>query len=675
MGGKDLANKPLLAVSGLRAGFTAGRRVLTAVDGVDFEVAAGETFALLGESGCGKSAAALSLLRLLPAAGRILGGEVRFDGVDLMRLSEAEMRAVRGGGMAMIFQEPATSLNPVLTVGRQIGEVLEKHGGAASAVELLRAVGIADPERRLGEYPFQLSGGMKQRVMIAMALAGEPRLLVADEPTTALDVTIQAQILELLRRLQTERGMGLLLITHDLGVVARMAYRVGVMYAGQIVEEAPREAFFRSPRHPYTRKLFAALPDVSDRSGRLDTIAGQVPALDAMPAGCRFAPRCAQAWARCTVENPVWTDCGDGQRVRCHWVAEGRDKDGETGIDALESDQPTVEEPTPASTNEARLLDIEDLRVHFPIRQGVLKRVVGYVKAVDGVSLALPRGRTLALVGESGCGKTTVGKAVLQLIPPTDGQVRLEDRELVGLSRAALRPLRRRLQMIFQDPFASLNPRLSVGEIIAEGMDALGVAGNADRSDAIAALLRQVGLDASAALRYPHEFSGGQRQRIAIARALAVQPDLIVCDEPTSALDVSVQAQILNLLRALQNDLGLAYLFITHNFAVVDFLAHDVAVMYLGRIVERGPVDAVLRTPAHPYTEALLSAVPSPRLDDERPVIRLGGETPSPARPPAGCHFHPRCPQAMERCRSEYPPEHAIAPGHVVRCFLRQPGC
>ena len=678
MAANDADNNRLLQVSGLCTGFVAGRRVLTAVDGIGFEVAPGETFALLGESGCGKSAAALSLLRLLPAAGRILGGEVRFDGVDLMRLSEAEMRSVRGGGMAMIFQEPATSLNPVLTVGRQIGEVLEKHSGAAPeqvasrAVGLLRAVGIADPERRLSDYPFQLSGGMKQRVMIAMALAGEPRLLVADEPTTALDVTIQAQILELLQRLQAERGMGMLLITHDLGVVARMAHRVGVMYAGQIVEEAPREVFFHAPRHPYTRKLFAALPDVTARGGRLETIAGQVPALDAMPTGCRFAPRCAFAWERCRAEMPAWTDCGAGQRVRCHWVAEGRDKDDRAGVDSVVPEQSAVQ-PALSTTSEAVLLDVDDLRVHFPIRRGVLKRVVGHVKAVDGVSLALPRGRTLALVGESGCGKTTVGKAVLQLIPPSGGRVRLGDRELVGLSRAALRPLRRRLQMIFQDPFASLNPRLCVGEIIAEGMDALGVAGTVDRTDAIAALLRQVGLDSAAALRYPHEFSGGQRQRIAIARALAVQPELIVCDEPTSALDVSVQAQILNLLRTLQDDLGLAYLFITHNFAVVEYLAHEVAVMYLGRIVERGPVDAVLRTPAHPYTEALLSAVPSPRLDDTRPVIRLGGETPSPAKPPSGCHFHPRCTYAMERCRSEYPPEYDMAPGHVVRCYLRLP--
>jgi peptide/nickel transport system ATP-binding protein len=663
----------LLSVRDLRMGFASGRSVLPAVDGVDFEVRAGETLALLGESGCGKSATALSLLRLLPAAGRVLGGELCFEGADLLQLPETEMRAVRGGGMAMIFQEPATSLNPVLTVGRQISEVLERHLGLAGTaarercVELLTAVGIADPQRRLDEYPFQLSGGMKQRVMIAVALAGNPRLLVADEPTTALDVTIQAQILDLLRRLQAERGMGMLLITHDLGVVAQMAQRVAVMYAGQIVEEAPREAFFGAPRHPYTVKLFAALPDLARRGGRLETISGQVPALSAMPPGCRFAERCPHAWQRCRDEMPVLRETGEGgksdHRVRCHLLEEpGR---------AVAHIADSTEAAAVVEARQTPLLQVDDLRVHFPIRRGILQRTVGQVKAVDGISLELARGRTLALVGESGCGKTTVGKAILQLIKPTGGSAQLDGRELTGLSRGALRPLRRRMQMIFQDPFASLNPRLSVGEIIGEGMSALGVDLAQDsKAGAIAALLQQVGLDTEAATRYPHEFSGGQRQRIAVARALAVQPELIVCDEPTSALDVSVQAQILNLLKALQDDLGLAYLFITHNFAVVEYLAHEVAVMYLGRIVERGSVEEVLRSPQHPYTRALLSAVPSPRLDAQPEFIRLAGETPSPANPPAGCHFHPRCPQASALCRERYPETSGASTTHLVRCHL-----
>ena len=656
----------MLKVRDLKAGFAAGRQVLTAVDGISFDLAAGETLALLGESGCGKSATALALLRLLPAAGRILGGQVHFDGRDLLQLPEAEMRGVRGSGMAMIFQEPATSLNPVLTVGRQIGEVLEKHRGLngaaaqARALELLQAVGIADAPRRLGEYPFQLSGGMKQRVMIAVALAGEPRLLIADEPTTALDVTIQAQILDLLRRLQAERGMGMLLITHDLGVVAQMAQRIGVMYAGEIVEEAPRERFFTQPRHPYTQKLFAALPDMTRRGTRLETIIGQVPPLARMPSGCRFAARCPQAVAICHETSPAWVDLGGGQRVRCHLQP------------APHSPLPPAGEggATPEEGGEKALLTVADLCVHFPIRRGFFQRTVGYVKAVDGVSLQLARGRTLALVGESGCGKTTVGKGILQLIRPTGGAAQLDGRELTGLTRSTLRPLRRRMQMIFQDPFASLNPRMTVGEIIAEGMGALDIARADEQAAAIAALLQQVGLDAAAAQRYPHEFSGGQRQRIAIARALAVQPELIVCDEPTSALDVSVQAQILNLLKSLQDELQLSLLFITHNMAVVEFIAHEVAVMYLGRIVERGLVDEVLHSPRHPYTQALLSAVPSARLEARPEIIRLSGETPSPANPPKGCHFHPRCAHATERCYSNYPALCEVSATHAVACHL-----
>ena len=666
----------LLSVRGLKAGFLAGGRMLTAVDGISFDLDRGETFALLGESGCGKSATALALLRLLPAAGRIQDGEVWLDGEEILGLPESVMRDRRGGMAAMIFQEPATSLNPVMTVGRQIGEALERHRGLfgpqgqEEALRLLAAVGIADPERRLGEFPFQLSGGMKQRVMIAIALAGEPRLLIADEPTTALDVTIQAQILDLLAGLQSERGMGMLLITHDLGVVARSAHRVGVMYAGEIVETASRERFFSQPRHPYTQKLFAALPDLGQRGGELATIPGQVPGLAAMPRGCRFAPRCPEAMAVCQEKSPEWSDLGQGHRVRCHWVAaQLHSLEAKVG-EALTLPPASPRREPPAGQP---FLAIDQLRVYFPIRKGLFKRTVGQVRAVDGVSLDLARGRTLALVGESGCGKTTAGKALLRLLPAT-GSVQLEGRELLQLSPRAFKPLRRRLQMVFQDPFASLNPRLTVGEIIAEGMAALKVApSKEEEAKVIATLLGQVGLPADAAGRYPHEFSGGQRQRIAIARALAVQPELLVCDEPTSALDVSVQAQILNLLRRLQEQLGLAYLFITHNFAVVEYLAHDVAVMYLGRIVEQGPVETVLRRPSHPYTQALLSAVPEPRVAGQRQMIRLTGETPSPANPPAGCHFHPRCPRAWDLCRQDYPAATHLEGGVTVRCHLYGP--
>jgi len=656
----------MLEVTNLRLGFMAGKKTLVAVDGISFAISKGETFALLGESGCGKSATAQGIMRLLPAAGRITGGSIKLHGEELLTRSEADMRQVRGARIAMIFQEPATSLNPVLTVGVQIGEVLDLHCGLRGEparqrmLELLRQVGIADPERRLDEYPFQFSGGMKQRVMIAIALAGEPDLLIADEPTTALDVTVQAQILDLLAQLQRERGMGMLLITHDLGVVAKMAHRIGVMYAGELVEVASRVNFFTQPSHPYTQALFAALPEVSRRGMVLTTIPGQVPSLSAMPAGCRFADRCPHVMPVCRDISPDWRSVAASHTLRCHW----------SGSAAMVADTPRLGLGD-LMPEMAPFLEVLNLKVHFPIRRGVFQRTVGHVLAVDGVSLAISAGRTLALVGESGCGKTTVGKALLQLVKPTAGKVRLGGNELVGISPKRLRAARRHMQMVFQDPFASLNPRMRVGEIIAEGMGALALeADSAAQAAAVAALLKQVGLPDEAAGRYPHEFSGGQRQRIAIARALAVQPELLICDEPTSALDVSVQAQILNLLKKLQEELGIAYLFITHNFAVVEYLANDVAVMYLGRIVERGTAQEVLRSPKHPYTQALLSAVPVPRLDAHSAAIRLPGETPSPANPPAGCHFHPRCPLAVDVCRQRYPESTSVSATHTVNCHL-----
>ena len=579
---------------------------LRAVDGVDFEIRPGECFALVGESGCGKTMTALSILRLLPEVATITAGEVRLDGLDLLALPEAAMRAVRGKRVAMIFQEPSTALNPVLSVGRQVLEVIERHsdlrgaGARARALELLEAVGIPDVERRYDEYPFQLSGGLRQRAMIAAALAVDPEVLLADEPTTALDVTIQAQILELLKKLQAERGMALLLITHDLGIVAQMATRVAVMYAGEIVELADRDAFLRAPQHPYSQKLFEALPG---RGGELAVIRGQVPALTTQFSGCRFVERCDFAFDRCRVEAPRLLDSG----VRCH-------------LRETERAGPRAVLPGPGPGLQAAeapvLLEANDLKVHFPIRRGVFRRTVGHVKAVDGVSLSVREGRTLALVGESGSGKTTFGKAILQLVQPTGGSVRHQGAELTRLSRGALKRHRASMQIIFQDPYASLNPRMRVADILAEGMRSLGVGKDeADRTGRIDALLEQVGLPAQSKGRYPHEFSGGQRQRIAIARALAVEPKLIVCDEPTSALDVSVQAQILNLLKSLQDRLGLAYLFITHNLAVVEHLAHEVAVMQAGRIVEHGGAEQVLREPRHAYTRALLAAVP--RLDEE----------------------------------------------------------
>jgi peptide/nickel transport system ATP-binding protein len=613
---------------------------------------------------------ALAIMRLLPDGGALTDGKVVLEGENLSALTESEMRAVRGGRIAMVFQEPATSLNPVITVGDQIGEALALHRGQRGAQarqragELLAAVGIPDPQRRLDDYPFQLSGGMKQRVMIAMTLAGDPELLIADEPTTALDVTIQAQVLDLLAALQRERGMGMLLITHDLGVVARMAHEVGVMYAGHLIETGGREAFFSTPLHPYSRKLFAALPSAAQRGRRLETIAGNVPPLDRQFAGCRFVERCPAAWDRCRAQAPDWHRQASGQAVRCH-LFDPAEQGRETAIGT-----PVAEETAPRDAAQP-LLKVEALKVHFPVKRGLLQRVVAHVKAVDGVSLSLAAGRTLALVGESGCGKTTVGKAILQLIGITDGRVELAGQDLRGAPGPILANMRRDMQMVFQDPFGSLNPRMRVGEIIEEGMAALAVEADASRrTERVAQLLARVGLDAAMAGRYPHEFSGGQRQRIAIARALAVSPKLIICDEPTSALDVSVQAQILNLLRQLQRELGLAYLFITHNIVVVDYLAHDVAVMYLGRIVEHGPVESVLRDPQHPYTRVLLAAVPRVDRAAVTDAPLAGTELPSPLDPPSGCHFHPRGPQATGRCRSEYPAETALAGNRMVRCHL-----
>ncbi|MDO8925479.1 MAG: ABC transporter ATP-binding protein [Sideroxyarcus sp.] len=644
------------------------RNGATIVDGISFDIAAGETFALLGESGCGKSMTALSLMRLLPDGVVNTGGAVQMDGAALFDLPEHDMREVRGGTMAMIFQEPGLSLNPVMTVGAQIAEVLALHhgikGAAANArcIELLTQVGIPDAARRVDEYPFQLSGGMKQRVMIAMALAGSPKLLIADEPTTALDVTIQAQVLQLLRETQDTTGMAMLLITHDLGVVAENAHRVGVMYAGQIVEQSTREQLFAKPLHPYTQKLFAALPDARRSGQPLSAILGSVPPLGSITQGCRFAPRCDKAWALCREQTPEWTVV-DGRGVRCHLYQSAEER-------VLSAESPRASDRTLGtqhsvfSTTHSALLQVSDLQVHFPIRKGILQRVIGNVKAVDGVSLSIPQGRTLALVGESGCGKTTLGKALLRLLPATAGSVQFAGKELIGTDAA-----RSTMQMVFQDPYASLNPKMRVAEILEEGMSALGIGDDsAARQTHIDGLLDKVGLARESKWRYPHEFSGGQRQRIAIARALAVSPQLLICDEPTSALDVSVQAQILNLLKELQQELGLSYLFITHNLAVVEYLAHEVCVMYLGRVVERGTTEEVMRSPKHPYTQALLSAVP--RIDGAgREYVKLEGDLPSPANPPAGCHFAPRCAHAMTVC-SHYPDASRISTTHQVHCHL-----
>lgn len=600
-----------LKVENLRVEFEAGGRRLVPVDGVSFEIGANECVVLLGESGCGKSLTALGLMRLLPEAARVTSGSVVLGEENLFALPEAAMRDVRGGRLAMIFQEPMTSLNPVMTVAEQIGEALAAHrgldgrSGREEAERLMTAVDLGAD--KLDVYPFQLSGGQRQRALIAMMLAGDPEVLIADEPTTALDVSVQAQILKLLKDLQQDRGMGLLLITHDLDVAGDMADRVAVMYAGQIVEWAARDPLYTTPRHPYTQKLFAVLPRLDRRGQRLDSLPGRVPSPDAQIIGCRFAARCPQVFERCRVEAPGWNEVETGHFARCHLAEQGEVQVASGKLPGA----PEIATQSHAPISTRPVLEISGLAVHFPIHKGLLRRSVDHFKAVDGVSLAIAGGETLALVGESGCGKTTLARAVLRLQEPTAGWVRVAGEDLAGLRGEALRRKRRAMQIVFQDPFSSLNPRMKVGAILEEGMAALlpelDAAGRVQR---IAALLDKVGLPAQAVNRYPHEFSGGQRQRIAIARALAVEPQLLILDEPTSALDVSVQAQILNLLADIQAEQGLAYLFITHNLSVVGYLAHRVAVMRAGRIVEEGATEQVLTQPRSEYTRQLLDAVP-----------------------------------------------------------------
>ena len=599
--------------------------LVRAIDGLTLCIERGETFALVGESGCGKSMTALALMRLLPDAGRLERGRFDLAGEEVFSLPEAAMRGIRGGRIGMIFQEPATSLNPVMRIGEQIVEAIELHTrwrGAqarAKAIEWLGRVGIAEPERRVDDYPFRLSGGQKQRVMIAMALACEPAFLIADEPTTALDVTIQAQILKLLKALQREQRMGMLLITHDLAVVSQVADRVALMYAGQIIEVADAAEFFAAPKHPYARLLLRALPDAARRGGTLAAIAGSVPPLWRSFEGCRFTPRCDRAFGPCATTPPELSPLGATRSVRCLLYTEPAAPseaapEGQAKGVATAFAQPPTAVAEASQRGDAALLEVENLGVRFPIRSGLLQRTTGAFVAVEDVSFELRAGRTLALVGESGCGKTTTGKALLQLLrgsAEVEGRASLGGRDLFALDGEALKDARREMQIIFQDPFSSLDPRMRVLAILEEGMQALRPEMNAAaRRARLDQLVAQVGLGGDSLERYPHEFSGGQRQRIAIARALAVRPRLIVCDEPTSALDVSVQAQILNLLKQLQRDLGLALLFITHNIGVVEYLADDVAVMRRGRIEEQGPCARVLADPQSPYTRSLLQAVP-----------------------------------------------------------------
>ena len=670
---------PLLSVQDLHLHFVTSRGVVRAVEGISYDVHPGEMVAIVGESGCGKSVSALSIMRLLPKiTARIVGGKILFNGRNLLELSDSEMRSVRGKDISMIFQEPMTSLNPVLKIGFQLTEALfmhqqlSKEAARARAIELLQMVGIPDPERRLDQYPHQFSGGMRQRVMIAIGLACNPKLIIADEPTTALDVTIQAQILKLMKDLSRDLGIAMIVITHNLGIVARYADRVNVMYAAKMVEQADAEQVFSAPRHPYTIGLLRSVPRLDrPREGKLATIEGLPPNLLAPPSGCRFADRCKAVLPSCRTADPVLREMEEGQLVRCfraeEIAAQGPEAFGLAAPPGAARGPKVVDKSKP-------LLTLDRLETFFDVSSGF--RFLGgrkaVVKAVNDVSLEIYAGETLGLVGESGCGKTTVGRTILQLEKATGGTITYRERDLAQLSAEDMKKVRRDVQVIFQDPFSSLNPRMTIGQIIAEPIRVykLRPDGKAAR-ERVAELLTTVGLHPDMAERFPHELSGGQRQRVGIARALALEPTFIVCDEPVSALDVSIQAQVINLLEDLQERLGLTYLFIAHDLAVVRHISDRVAVMYLGRMMELADRDALYDSPLHPYTKALLDAVPVPdaRIEREREHRILGGEVPSPLNPPPGCVFSTRCPLASEECRQEVPALREIRPGHFAACI------
>jgi oligopeptide/dipeptide ABC transporter ATP-binding protein len=672
---------PLLEIEDLHTHISLREGTVHAVDGVSLYVDPGETLGIVGESGSGKTMTALSIMGLLPVGGHIADGSIHLGGRQISGLSDEHMRKIRGDEIGMIFQDPLTSLNPTMTVGKQIAEVVLLHREASKeqamerAAEVLGLVGLPRPEERLNEYPHQFSGGMRQRVMIAMALACEPKLLIADEPTTALDVTIQKQILELIDDLRKRLGMSVILVTHDLGVIAGRADRVAVMYAGKIAETTFTSTLFANPRHPYTEALFHALPDKAAETGeRLYSIPGAPPDLTHPPQGCRFAPRCRYAQEHCREEEPRLLGETPGHTYACFYPVGETERGGKRAAAPLAAAAraEALAEQFAKVPGEV-VLATKDLVKDFPVTAGILQRRVGSVSAVAGVSFDIRRGETFGLVGESGCGKTTIGRVIVGLEKATAGTISFGGVDLATVSGREYRRLRRKIQYMFQDSYASLDPRMRAGTILREPLAVQHVGSRQEQERRLAEMLDHVGLPGSAADRYPHEFSGGQRQRLGFARALMLRPELIVADEPVSALDVSIQAQVLNLMSELQREFGLTYMFISHDLAVVRYLSDHIGVMYLGKLVEVGPAEEVYLQPAHPYTRGLIDSAPVADPVAEKAKVRAGvtGELPSAISPPSGCRFRTRCPLAQEICAEVEPPLRPFSEqGHIAACHF-----
>jgi oligopeptide/dipeptide ABC transporter ATP-binding protein len=659
----------LLTVNNLQVQFATRKTFATAVDDFSLTINAGECVGLVGESGCGKTTTGLAIMRLLPGNGRIASGNILLDGVDLATLTEKEMQSQRGRTVALIPQDPMSSLNPTMRIGRQIGEGVRIHEGLSEedarkrALEVLEMVEMPRPAERLDQYPFELSGGLRQRVIIAMGLVCKPKLLIADEPTTALDVTIQAQILDIIDTLRTELNMGVLLITHDMGVIAGRSDRVVVMYGGIKAEEATTDELFHDMRHPYSQALLASMPNLENATKHeLASIAGLPPDLTREIVGCRFAPRCMYATDQCREVEPPLTVEGDHAFACFHPVSGPRPVVVRTATTAVAA----------AKGSGKEILRVENLVKEFAIKAGLVRHKVGAIHAVSNVSFTIKEGETFGLVGESGCGKTTIGRMVVGLDLPTAGQISFDGKVVSAKNHKPTREDRRQRQMMFQDPYSSLNPRMKVSQILGEPLLVQRDGTKAQQALRVDELLLSVGLEPSAADRYPHEFSGGQRQRIGFARALALNPRLIVADEPVSALDVSIQAQILNLMKDLQRQHTLSYIFVSHDLAVVYYMADTIGVMYLGKIVEIGDAESVFRSPAHPYTQGLLDAVPVPDPSEARSRRgrQVTGELPSPVNPPSGCRFRTRCPRAQDVCANVEPPFEDFGETHQAACHF-----